>query len=583
MRRLAPLTICFLLLLVCPAISTAATVDVYSGGEYGSQFSPKDVTVNPGDTVTWTNDGGFDSVLFQDGTSSDAPYSSYQRTFNHVGTFLYRSGPRSSSFTEAGQMNGSVTVAGIGGQVIEDADGDGVQDPGETGLSGVSVHLANSGGPVAVVTTDSDGYWEFGPEPTDTSYTVTYDEPEGYKNTGTSTIHVNYVADSAAAGNNFLAKPTGDINGKIYGDTNANGTADPGENGLAGVQVFIDANTDGVAQSTERSAVTDGGGNFDLPLLRAGTYNINYVVPAGYDNTGASPRSVILTAGETHSGVLFYAAPGTGTISGSVFHDPNGNGTVDSGEAGLQGVTVGLDSTGDGSPDSIQTTGADGSYAFTGLPSGTYRVLVQVPDGYESTGTGAYDVTLAHGQGVGTRDFFIRASGEGSTGGDGSLLPGTGADNPFVTPPKPFGDGTSGPDTINGTAGRDRLLGHGGNDKLFGFGGNDFIDGGAGNDWLDGGAGSDHIVGQTGNDRIYGGAGKDLLYGGAGNDRIYGGAGNDTIVAGSGKDYVDGGPGNDVIKARDGQKDVVRCGPGRDTARVDKIDVVSGCEHVTRL
>src|SRR3954453_12207534 len=173
-KRLAQLTICFVLLLVGQALATPANVNVHAGGAFGTTFSPADTTVNPGDTITWTNDGGFHNVTFQDGTASVTPFTTYQRVFTQIGTFLYRCTIHSTNFTEPGTMHGSVTVAGIGGQVIEDADGDGVQDDGETGLSGVSVHLANSGGPVAVVTTDASGFFAFGSEPTDSTYTVTY-------------------------------------------------------------------------------------------------------------------------------------------------------------------------------------------------------------------------------------------------------------------------------------------------------------------------------------------------------------------------------------------------------------------------
>jgi Ca2+-binding RTX toxin-like protein len=88
---------------------------------------------------------------------------------------------------------------------------------------------------------------------------------------------------------------------------------------------------------------------------------------------------------------------------------------------------------------------------------------------------------------------------------------------------------------------------------------------------------------------IYGRGGNDLLIGGIfGARRIYGGAGNDRIQASDDYDSVDhlyGGSGNDRIRARDpgkGFRDVVDCGPGRDTAIVDRRDTVSGCERVLR-
>jgi N-acetylglucosamine-6-sulfatase len=47
------------------------------------------------------------------------------------------------------------------------------------------------------------------------------------------------------------------------------------------------------------------------------------------------------------------------------------------------------------------------------------------------------------------------------------------------------------------------------------------------------------------------------------------------------RDWICAGRGADVVRVRRGGRDVVRCGPGRDVARVDRRDVVrSGCESV---
>jgi hypothetical protein len=49
-------------------------------------------------------------------------------------------------------------------------------------------------------------------------------------------------------------------------------------------------------------------------------------------------------------------------------------------------------------------------------------------------------------------------------------------------------------------------------------------------------------------------------------------------------DTVSGGIGNDRIRVRDGEQDIVRCGPGFDVARVDAMDVMpdNDCERVKR-
>jgi Ca2+-binding RTX toxin-like protein len=101
-----------------------------------------------------------------------------------------------------------------------------------------------------------------------------------------------------------------------------------------------------------------------------------------------------------------------------------------------------------------------------------------------------------------------------------------------------------------------------------------------------------------GDDTITGSDYADALDGGPGNDHISGGFGDDAITGGSGADDIGGdrsaacfygpifggctiGSGNDTIYAQDGERDAVDCGPGADTAFVDAVDVVAGCEVVT--
>ena len=72
----------------------------------------------------------------------------------------------------------------------------------------------------------------------------------------------------------------------------------------------------------------------------------------------------------------------------------------------------------------------------------------------------------------------------------------------------------------------------------------------------------------------------DTLIGSALANRLTGGQGGDTIDGGAGPDTLLGGEGNDTIDARDGVADSVDCGVGTDTATVDPVDTVSGCETV---
>jgi hypothetical protein len=138
--------------------------------------------------------------------------------------------------------------------------------------------------------------------------------------------------------------------------------------------------------------------------------------------------------------------------------------------------------------------------------------------------------------------------------------------------------GGDGNDTLRGGWARDGLYGEGGNDYLFGGRGDDSIYGGEGDDVLEGGAGTQR--GLSGED------GNDSLIDREGNSTLRGGRGNDHIADDGGEDRIEGGAGNDVINARDGERDLVNCGPGgRDRTIVDNRDRVSGehgCESLIR-
>jgi Ca2+-binding RTX toxin-like protein len=94
---------------------------------------------------------------------------------------------------------------------------------------------------------------------------------------------------------------------------------------------------------------------------------------------------------------------------------------------------------------------------------------------------------------------------------------------------------------------------------------------------------ADRLVGTAAADTLRGLGGADTILGLAGNDLLEGGTGNDTVVGGRGRDVLLGGAGNDVLSVRDGQRDRVTCGRGRDRVVADRLDVVArDCERVVR-
>jgi Ca2+-binding RTX toxin-like protein len=105
------------------------------------------------------------------------------------------------------------------------------------------------------------------------------------------------------------------------------------------------------------------------------------------------------------------------------------------------------------------------------------------------------------------------------------------------------------------------------------------------------------LIGSPGDDYLKSFHYADVIDGKGGNDTIEAGYGDDVITGGPGRDTINAdagagactflvcrvGAGNDRVNVRDGERDSVICGPGRDTVIADKKDVIArDCERITR-
>jgi plastocyanin len=94
-------------------VALAANQSVTARSNPADEFSPVNVTINQGETVTWTNGGGLHNVKFDDGSFEMPPAPSnsswtVQRTFNTPGSFHY------VCVQHAPGMAGTVTVIATG-------------------------------------------------------------------------------------------------------------------------------------------------------------------------------------------------------------------------------------------------------------------------------------------------------------------------------------------------------------------------------------------------------------------------------------------------------------------------------------
>ena len=99
---------------------------------------------------------------------------------------------------------------------------------------------------------------------------------------------------------------------------------------------------------------------------------------------------------------------GKGSISGTVFNDQNNNGTLDSGEPGLENWTVNLKDTTNTNLISTTKSASDGSYSFTGLCAQSYAVSEVLQSTWTQTSPPDphyYSVNLSNGSNETGKDF----------------------------------------------------------------------------------------------------------------------------------------------------------------------------------
>ena len=339
-------------------------------------------------------------------------------------TFSLAAGQNRTDVDFGYRYNGSV-----GDRVWLDANGNGIQDAGETGLNGVTVQLLDSSNNVVgTATTAGDGNYTFNNLAPGT-YTVKVSGlPAGVSETYDldGVASANQATFSLAAGQNrtdvdFGYRYNGSVGDRVWLDANGNGIQDAGETGINGVTVqLLDSSNNVVGTAT-----TAGDGNYTFNNLAPGTYTVRVSgLPAGvsetYDLDGvasANQATFPLAAGQNRTDVDF-GYRYNGSVGDRVWLDSNGNGIQDAGETGLNGVTVQLlDSS--NNVVGTATTAGDGNYTFNNLAPGTYTVRVSglpagVSETYDLDGVASANqatFSLAAGQNRTDVDFGYRPNG----------------------------------------------------------------------------------------------------------------------------------------------------------------------------
>ena len=200
--------------------------------------------------------------------------------------------------------------ASISNFIWEDLNGDGVQDPGESGIAGIVVNLLDplgnpvldpAGNPITA-TTDSNGEYMFDNLPAG-DYTVQIDPSnflaggalEGYAQTydedgsGDGEIDVMLDSNEDHITADFGFQGTASISNQIWEDIDGDGLMGPGETGIPGVIVnLLDDMGNPIldAAGNPVTTTTNADGEYIFENLPPGDYNVE-IDPSNFVGTGA--------------------------------------------------------------------------------------------------------------------------------------------------------------------------------------------------------------------------------------------------------------------------------------------------------
>ena len=272
---------------------------------------------------------------------------------------------------------GAPATGAAAGVLFDDRDGDGVLGRGEAAAAGGAVFADLNGDGVMGLgepraASDAGGNYYLRGLPAGTKVALRQAGADGF------------AVVAAAAGEVTLAhvgtrRHLADVRAFVFDDRNLNGVHDPGEGGLDGYRVWLDADDDGRLDPGERHARAEGGyvTFSDVPV---GDHVLRQT-PVGGDVVATTDlrRAFALAA----DGVAWQkfgnvADPRTASVGGAVYQNLRPDGTFGGpGDRPFAGVRVWLDTDRDGRLDfdePWQRANADGRYEFAGLAAGEYQV-----------------------------------------------------------------------------------------------------------------------------------------------------------------------------------------------------------------
>ena len=368
---------------------------------------------------------GFDNVLWSTGSTETFIVVDANLPMTYTVTVSLESG---CTGTASQEITGN-EVASIGDFVWEDDNGNGIQDPDESGVNGVTVNLFadfnNDGQPdiagfASCTTTTSNnpttgepGYYSF--DVYEASYVVEFVAPTGFTFTPqaqggdrTTDSDVNPATGlsntiAISAGQNILDIDAGfftssGLGGVVFNDVNANGVFDEDEVGVNDIVITLfDVNGEEVGTlTTSTNEVTGEVGSYCFEDLPPAVFFSQISLPEGDvlspangggnddldsdadESNGPGTTGLIDLAPGVKSDNVDFGIYEGGMICGIVWQETGAeensvfNEGVDTPVEGTQLELISLDN--DNAVIQLATTDSDGTYCFTAVPTGSFQV-----------------------------------------------------------------------------------------------------------------------------------------------------------------------------------------------------------------